>query len=114
MILGQVRGHVWATKKNPFLEGRKLLIVKPYFWYNPDHDCDHIVAVDQVGADVGQDVIVCAGLPCRWMLGDARYPVEASVMGIVDRCEIGAETAGDDALPFRFREGFVPETLVWK
>jgi ethanolamine utilization protein EutN len=88
VILGRVVGQVWATRKNPYLAGRKLLLVRPLAWHRPDHDAGHVVAVDPVGAEVGEDVIVCLGLPARWAMGDVRYPVEASIAAIVDRVEV--------------------------
>ena len=84
MILGRVVGQVWATRKCERLEGLKLLVVQPLCWHLPDHDGDHLVAVDPVGAEVGQTVVVCMGLPARKALGDTRFPVEASVSAIVD------------------------------
>ncbi|MBM4352537.1 MAG: hypothetical protein FJ109_01865 [Deltaproteobacteria bacterium] len=112
MILGRLVGTVWATKKNPRIENLKLAIVRPYFWYNPSHDVEHVVAVDQVGAEVGQDVLVCVGQPGRWVAGDYRCPIEASVMAIVDRVEIerGCEHAAPG--PFALRAQFKPTTLV--
>jgi len=112
MILGRLVGTVWATRKNLRLDNLKLAIVRPYFWYNPSHENGHIVAVDQVGAEVGQDVLVCVGQPGRWAAGDPRCPVEASVMAIVDSVEIerGCENAA--AAPFALREEFKPTTLV--
>jgi len=109
VILGRVVGQVWATRKNPYLEGKKLLIVRPLTWYNPDHQCGHVVAVDPVGARVGEDVVVCLGLPARWALGDNRHPVEASIAAIVDRVEVYASAAANP--PFRFRDGSEPEGL---
>lgn len=114
MILGQVRGHLWATKKNPWLREQKLLIVKPYFWYDPDHNIDHIICVDPVGAEVGQDVIVCIGAPCRWILGDIRFPTEASIMAIVDRTEIYRDIAEMPDLPFKLKKGNIPQSIVWR
>ena len=109
MILGRVMGQVWATRKNRWLEGRKLLIVRPLAWYRPDHACDHVIAVDPVGAEVGEDVVVCLGLPARWALGDVRHPVEASVAAIVDRVEVYGEACRSPA--FRFRPGCEPDGL---
>lgn len=106
MILGRVVGQVWATRKNPWLEGKKLLVVRPLAWYRPDHECGHVVAVDPVGAEVGQDVVICLGLPARWALGDIRHPVEASIAAIVDSVELFREAAGDPV--FRFPEGSEP------
>lgn len=109
MILGRVIGQVWATRKNPYLSGKKLLLVRPLTWSLPDHDCDHIVVVDPVGAEVGQDVVVCMGLPARWALGDNRHPVEASIAAIVDRVEIYDEACREP--PFRFALGREPAVL---
>lgn len=109
MILGRVVGQVWATRKNPYLQGVKLLLVRPLTWHLPDHECDHIVAIDPVGAEVGQDVIVCLGLPARWAMSDTRYPVEASIAAIVDRVEVYREAmTGPD---FDFPQGKRPLCL---
>ena len=108
MILGRVIGQVWATKKNSRLNGKKMLIVKPLTWYNPEVDTGHIVCVDQVGAEIGQDVIICVGAPGRWNLGDIRYPVEASIAAIVDEVELYVEAAQG----FDFIDGYKPDRLV--
>ena len=88
MILGRVVGEVWATRKHEALEGRKLLLIQPHQWYAPSHEVGHLVAVDPVGAGVGEDVVVCMGDPARRSLGGANFPVEAAVCAIVDRSEI--------------------------
>jgi ethanolamine utilization protein EutN len=88
MILGTVVGTVWATRKNPWLENLKLVVVRPRCLYDPAHDVGHLVAVDGLEARVGQDVVVCLGWPGRRDLGDDRYPVEAAVAAIVDRVEL--------------------------
>ncbi|MBP7125107.1 EutN/CcmL family microcompartment protein [Myxococcota bacterium] len=109
MILGRVVGQVWGTRKHPRLERQKMLIVRPLCWYGPDHPTDHLVAVDPVGAQVGQDVVVCLGLPARLALGDPRHPVEASVAAIVDRVSLSRSAA---ARPFfRFAGDRRPEGL---
>lgn len=112
MILGRVIGTVWATRKNPRLERLKLAIIRPCCWYNPSHDIDHLVAVDQVGAERGQDVLVCVGQPGRWMAGSPYAPIEASVMAIVDKVEVAGEALTDPVVPFRLREDNPPGTLV--
>jgi ethanolamine utilization protein EutN len=91
MILGRVVGEVWATKKHPALEGRKLLIIEPYLWYAPPHEVAHLVAVDPVGAGVGEDVVVCMGDPARRALGSTSTPIEAAVCAIVDEVELAAD-----------------------
>lgn len=88
MILGRVVGEVWATRKHPALDGRKLLIIEPYLWYAPAHEVGHLVAVDPIGAGVGEDVVVCTGDPARRALGGVNLPVEAAVAAIVDHTEL--------------------------
>ena len=110
MILARVVGQVWATKKNPWLQGQKLLVLRPLTWYNPEHHCDHIIAVDPVGAEVGQDVVCCLGLPTRWELGDERYPVEASVAAIVDLVEVYKSAC--EKPKFTFMKGHKPTKIV--
>lgn len=106
MILGRVVGELWATRRHAGLAGQKLLIVKPHCWYCPPFEVAHIVAVDRLGAGVGEDVVVCLGEPARRSLDDgpeneteskesavpgyegaAFYPVEAAVMAIVDNVD---------------------------
>jgi ethanolamine utilization protein EutN len=113
MILGRMVGTVWATRKNPRLGNLKLALVRPYFWYDPSHDVDHLVAVDQVGAEVGQDVIVCLGQPGRWAAGDFRCPIEASVAAIVDETRIARKSLSDAQARFALRQAFLPASLQW-
>ncbi len=111
MILGSVVGTVWATRKSQRLADLKMVIVRPYFWYRPSHAVDNLIAVDKVGAEEGQDVVVCMGAPGRWQAGDARTPIEASVMAIVDRTQIDASALTDPEIPFRLREDHPIATL---
>ena len=99
MILGRVFGEVWATRKHAGLEGRKLLVVMPYLWYAPPHEGGHLVAVDSLGAGVGDDVVVCLGDPARRSLGSVNLPIEATVAAIVDGVEL-AEDRGRRPLTF--------------
>jgi ethanolamine utilization protein EutN len=91
MILGRVIGEVWATRKHPAYEGRKLLLVAPTRWYAPSHAVGHLVAVDTVQAGVGDEVVVCMGEPARQALGGHNLPVEAAICGVVDRVEVEVE-----------------------
>lgn len=96
MILGRVVGEVWATRRHPGLGRTKLLIIQPHYWYDPPFEVGHLVAVDPVGAGVGEDVVVCMGDPARRALaGDAassgpspNLPVDAAVAAIVDRVDV--------------------------
>jgi ethanolamine utilization protein EutN len=107
MILGRVVGEVWATRKHAHLDGRKLLVIAPYLWYDPPHEVGHLVAVDSVGAGIGEDVVVCLGDPARRALGNTSSPVEATVAAIVDRLEL-APLEQRGRRPLRFLGGQEP------
>ena len=93
MILGRVIGEVWATRREGRLDGRKLLIIRPHGMFEPPFDGQHLVAIDDVHAGVGDDVIVCLGAPARWSAGGQDMPVDAAVLGVVDRVEPVAAAA---------------------
>jgi ethanolamine utilization protein EutN len=84
MIIGKVLGNVWATKKDPKLNGRKLLVVKTTGLENSET----IVAVDTIGAGIGEDVLVTKGSVARNSLGDKDSPVDAVIVGIIDSLEV--------------------------
>ena len=108
MFLGKVVGNVWATKKDSRLEGHKMLIVRPYSWYRPTHDVDHVIVIDTLDAGVGDDVVVSFGSPARWSLGGDNLPVEAAIAAIVDRTEIDPSAWTLEQAPFRFKPGSLP------
>ena len=83
MILARVVGTVVATRKDPRLEGKKLLVVKPV---TPDgkDEAGYVVSVDTVGAGAGERVIVVAGSSARLAEGCKDKPVDSAIVGIVD------------------------------
>ena len=87
-------GARYANFLHPALDGRKLLVIAPRRWYAPAHPtAGHLIAVDPVGAGIGEEVVVCMGDPARRILGSTSFPVEAAVAAIVDSVEMG-EDAG--------------------
>ena len=83
MIIGKVVGTVICTRKNSSLVGSKFLIVDPMEKMEID-GCDRIVAVDDVGAGIGELVLVATGSAARRGCGDPNSPVDACIVGIVD------------------------------
>ena len=85
MILGRVCGTVVSTVQHPFYQGKKQLIVRAV---TPDGAFDgdrYVVAVDLVGAGVGETVIVeDEGNSARQLLGAKDGPVRSVIVGIVD------------------------------
>ncbi|MBP3348373.1 MAG: EutN/CcmL family microcompartment protein [Clostridia bacterium] len=83
MIIGKVMGSVVATRKNANLVGQKLMIVQPI---NGDKT-DSIVAIDNIGAGIGEVVLVATGSAARIGCGHEKAPVDAAIVGIVDDAE---------------------------
>jgi ethanolamine utilization protein EutN len=86
MIIGEVVGNVWATRKDEKLNGLKLLIVKPIKLYENENSSS-IIAVDNVGAGVGDQVLVVSGSSARVSVGGNDIPVDAVIVGIIDSIE---------------------------
>ena len=95
MILGRVVGQVWATRRDPRLARTKLLVVRPHGIHEPPLGTRHLVATDEVQAGVGDDVVVCLGKPARLSLGSNDMPVDAAILGVVDRIELDSARLAD-------------------
>ena len=83
MILARVVGSVVATRKDPRLEGKKLLILKPI---SPDgkDEAGYVVSVDTVSAGFRETVIAVSGSSARMAEGCKDTPVDSTIIGIVD------------------------------
>ena len=89
MFLARVEGSVVATKKDPSMNGRKLLLVRPQLVDEKDPSrfrpgSNTIVAVDSVGAGLGELVLFCQGSSARLAPNLKDAPVDAVIIGIVD------------------------------
>ena len=88
MQLAKVIGDVVATRKDDQLSGIKLLIVQPL-------DVDRrpagraLVAVDSVGAGVGEEVFFVRGKEASFPFYPQEPPVDAGIVGIVDHWDLG-------------------------
>lgn len=94
MFLAKVIGNVVATEKNPKFQGMKLLFIQPYV--SKDRTLvpsgSSVVAVDSVGAGVGECVLFTQGSSARLTAHTKDAPVDAVIVGIVDSVEIAGET----------------------
>lgn len=81
MIIGKVTGSVVSTRKNENLVGNKFMIVKPIEEMGISHQ---IVAIDNVGAGIGELVLVATGSAARIGSGQDKSPVDAAIVGIID------------------------------
>jgi microcompartment protein CcmK/EutM len=88
MLIGKVVGTVVATRKEQELEGLKLLVVRGMD-LEGKLTSSLVVAVDAVGAGVGEVVLYCAGSSARQTKVTKDRPVDATVMAIVDQLEVG-------------------------
>ncbi len=93
MYLARVIGSVVSTKKDETMRGQKLLLLRPMlvdeakptqFRAGPNT----IVAVDALGAGLGDLVLFCQGSSARQAAGMKALPVDAAVTGLVDSVEV--------------------------
>ena len=90
MIIGRVVGETVATRKHASHEGLKLLIVAPADSQGrPREDAAPFLAVDSVDSGVGDRVLLATdGWAAMTAIGLPRSPIDAAVVGIVDRVDI--------------------------
>ncbi|MCU1386155.1 MAG: ccmL [Acidobacteria bacterium] len=88
MQLARVIGAVVMSIKDPNLEGITLLLVQPL---TPAREPAGrpIVAVDSVGAGVGEEVFFVRGKEASFPFYPAEPPVDAGIVGIVDHWDLG-------------------------
>jgi microcompartment protein CcmK/EutM len=91
MVLGKVIGTLVASRKEPTLEGLKLLVVRACdVDGNPNGAI--AIAVDAVGAGLGEVVLYCAGSSARQTQATQNRPVDATIMAIVDQIAVEGES----------------------
>lgn len=85
MIIGNVIGSLWATRKDERLNGLKLLVVKPKY----AEDLSSVfVAADLASAGVGDTVLVTKGSSARTAFGKEKIPIDSVIVGVVDSVDI--------------------------
>ena len=89
MILARVVGTVVATRKDPRLEGKKLLVLKPVTPEGKD-EAGYVIAVDTVSAGARELVLVVSGSSARMAEGCNNQPVDTAIIGIVDTVSLDA------------------------
>src|SRR5262245_66093082 len=93
MFLARVEGNVVSTQKEPSMNGRKLLLLRPQLVDDKDPSkfrpgSNTIVAVDTIGAGLGEMVLFCQGSSARLAGGMKEAPVDAVIIGIVDVVDV--------------------------
>src|SRR5262245_58918003 len=97
MFLATVTGSVVATQKVRSMTGHKLLIVEPLRVDPAARDRligtgRSFVVVDTVGAGQGDTVLIVRGSSARRSPETAKYPVDATIIGIVDSINVENRT----------------------
>jgi ethanolamine utilization protein EutN len=95
LILGKVIGTVWSTRKDEALVGSKFLIVRQLDLEYKPKDLT-LIAIDSVGAGVGEIVIVAQGSSARQTAITKNKPVDAVIMAIVDKLDIPVDSNRKD------------------
>jgi ethanolamine utilization protein EutN len=87
MLLARVTGCVWASAKDPHLDGKKLLVVQPIdAQLKPRGKA--VIAIDAVGAGAGELVYYCKGKEASFPWLPEEVPTEATIVGIVDHVDL--------------------------
>ena len=81
MIIGKVVGSVVSTRKNEKLIGSKFMIVETVAATGENR---RLVAVDNVGAGIGEVVLVATGSAARVGCDQVNAPIDAAIVGIID------------------------------
>jgi ethanolamine utilization protein EutN len=93
VFLAKVIGNVVATQKNDKLQGMKLLLIQPYI--NKEQELvqsgSSVVAVDSVGAGLGECILFTQGSSARLTPTTKDAPVDCVIVGIVDMIEVRGE-----------------------
>ena len=90
MTLGKVVGTVWATRKDDQLTGMKLQLVQELDLNGKLKD-RFIVAVDSVGAGVGETVLFAQGSSARQTELTRDKPIDAVIIAIVDKVDVDGD-----------------------
>lgn len=80
MIIAKIIDNVWATRKADELNGLKFMLAEEI---DGTTTGKRLVAVDVIGAGIGDRVIISTGSSAREMIGKS-VPVDAVVVGIID------------------------------
>ena len=82
MLAGKVVGSIVATRKNEKLVGNKYMIVEIMDSMRAKEE--QLIAVDNIGAGIGEYVLVAQGSAARKGCNMPDAPVDAAIVGIID------------------------------
>ena len=82
MIIGKVVGSLFSTRKSEKLVGNKFMIVEPV--ESMRNTGSRLVAIDIIGAGIGEYVLVAQGSAARIGCDMADAPIDAAIVGNID------------------------------
>lgn len=82
MLTAKLVDNIWSTRKTDLLNGYKLMLVEVIG--GGTNEGERLVAADNIGAGIGERVLVTLGSSARRMFGDDSIPVDAAIVGIID------------------------------
>jgi len=82
MLAGKVVGSVVSTRKCQNLVGNKFMIVE--LAAQMSSDTKRLIAIDNIGAGIGEYVLVATGSAARIGCDLATAPIDAAIVGIID------------------------------
>ena len=89
MIIGKVVGEIYSTINHKFYNGKKLLMVDKLTPTGAPEG-GYLIAVDSVGAGVGETVLVVdEGNSARQVVDDKAAPIRSIIIGIIDEINFG-------------------------
>ncbi len=88
MVIGKVVGTVVATRKHDRLVGGKIQVIQPLEPSSMEPAGELFVAVDAVGAGIGEQVLIARGSAARKAIDNESAPVDATIVGIIDEIDI--------------------------
>ncbi len=91
MNLGTVTGTLVASRKEPMLDGLPMLVVRRLD-ERGEAAGGYVIAVDAVGAGVGEVVLYASGSSARQTAVTKDKPCDAVIMAIVDQWDVDGET----------------------
>jgi ethanolamine utilization protein EutN len=90
MFIAKIIGNVVATQKMEKFKGMKLLLIQPYIYREGQMQISgsSVVAVDSLGAGIGECVLFTQGSSARLTPATKDAPVDAVIVGIVNSIEV--------------------------
>jgi len=82
MTIAKVVGNIVSTRKHQSLVGNKFLMVETLECISAQKE--RFIAVDTVGAGIGEIVLITRGSGSRYSMDNINAPIDAAIVGIVD------------------------------